>query len=94
MPKLSDLKEIYGIEEKPKKVSLGFGHSKISKEPIYLTKPKPTKKILGDKDLNKNEIVDYITDYVKKNKDTFTLDWLRGQKLTFESVFEMRKERV
>ena len=26
-----------------------------------------------------------------ENKNNFTLDWLRGEKLTFESVNEMRK---
>jgi len=48
-------------------------------------------KITQDKDMDRNEIVDWFTNFVNENKDNFTLDWLRGQKLTFESVNEMRK---
>lgn len=56
-------------------------------------KPIPKKrKITGDKGFNKEEICDYIAHYIIENKDNFTLDWLRGQKLTFESVNEMRKK--
>lgn len=42
--------------------------------------------------MNKNEIIDWFTKYLVENKEHFTLDWLRGQKLSFESVYEMRKE--
>ena len=41
--------------------------------------------------MNKDTIIDWFTKYLTENKQTFTLDWLRGQKLTFESVNEMRK---
>ncbi len=57
----------------------------LGKEP-----KKPKKVIIGDKDLNKNQIADYLADYILENKDNFTLDWLRGQKLTFESVKERK----
>lgn len=64
---------------------------KISiKEPDTETKPKI---IFGDKKLNKNQMILWFKEYVEKNRDNYTLDWLRGQKLTFESVNEMRKER-
>lgn len=33
----------------------------------------------------------WLTDYIIENKDNFVLDWLRGQKLTFETVNEIRK---
>lgn len=49
-------------------------------------------KITQDKSMNKNEIIDWFTKYLVENKEHFTLDWLRGQKLSFESVYEMRKE--
>ena len=48
-------------------------------------------KITQDKSMNKDTIIDWFTKYLTENKQTFTLDWLRGQKLTFESVNEMRK---
>ena len=48
-------------------------------------------KITQDKGMDRNEIVDWFTKYIIENKQNFTLDWLRGQKLTFESVNEMRK---
>ena len=48
-------------------------------------------KITQDKSMNKDSIVDWFTKYLTENKQNFTLDWLRGQKLTFESVKEMRK---
>ena len=51
------------------------------------------KRIPGDKDLNKEEICNYLANLILTNKDNFTLDWLRGQKLTFDSVNEMRKVR-
>jgi len=41
--------------------------------------------------MNKNEIIQWITTFINKNKDKFALDWLRVQKLTFESIYEMRK---
>ena len=48
-------------------------------------------KITQDKSMNKDSIIDWFIKYLTKNKQNFTLDWLRGQKLTFESVNEMRK---
>lgn len=64
----------------------------IKKIPKQLPeKPKKRSKITGDKDLNKDEMCNWIANYINENKDVFTLDWLRGQKLTFESVIEMRK---
>ena len=48
-------------------------------------------KITQDKFMNKDTIIDWLKNYLIKNKQNFTLDWLRGQKLTFESVNEMRK---
>ncbi len=48
-------------------------------------------KITQDKSMNKDEIIQWFTTFINRNKDNFTLDWLRGQKLTFESIYEMRK---
>lgn len=48
-------------------------------------------KITQDKSMNKDTIIDWFMRYLTKNKQNFTLDWLRGQKLTFESVNEIRK---
>ena len=48
-------------------------------------------KITQDKSMNKDNIIDWFKNYLIENKQNFTLDWLRGQKLTFESVNEMRK---
>jgi len=48
-------------------------------------------KITQDKNMNKDEIIQWFTTFINRNKDNFTLDWLRGQKLTFESIYEMRK---
>ena len=41
--------------------------------------------------MNKDEIIEWFTTFIDRNKDNFTLDWLRGQKLTFEIIYEMRK---
>jgi len=70
-------------QKKPKK-------PKIRKEEICPTCNK-IHKIFQDKDMNKSEIINWFTKYLVVNKENFTLDWLRGQKLTFESVNEMRK---
>ena len=48
-------------------------------------------KITQDKSMNKDEIIQWFTTFINRKKDSFTLDWLRGQKLTFESIYEMRK---
>jgi len=48
-------------------------------------------KIAQDKSMNKDEIIQWFTTFINRNEDNFTLDWLRGQKLTFESIYEMRK---
>ncbi len=37
--------------------------------------------------MNKDEIIQWFTTFI----NNFTLDWFRGQKLTFESIHEMRK---
>ena len=71
---------------------------KFDEKPVvFLKKPtekksKKPKKILGDKDLNRKQMIPYLQDYLKENQANFTLDWLRGMKLTFESVNEMRKQ--
>ena len=49
-------------------------------------------KILGDKDMDKREIINWFKDFISKNQKQFTLDWLRGQKLSFEAVNEVRKK--
>jgi len=49
-------------------------------------------KITQDKSMNKDEIIQWFSLFINRNKDNFTLDWLRGQKLTFESSYEMRKQ--
>jgi len=48
-------------------------------------------KIAQDKSMNKDEIIQWFTTFINRYKDNFTLDWLRGKKLTFESICEMRK---
>jgi len=48
-------------------------------------------KITQDKSMNKDEIIQWFSIFINRKKDNFTLDWLRGQKLTFESIYEMRK---
>ena len=55
---------------------------------------KRTKKNLDsiqENGMNKDEIIQWFSTFINRNKDNFTLDWLRGQKLTFESIYEMRK---
>ena len=49
-------------------------------------------KIFGDKDMDKEEIIIWFKDFISKNQKQFTLDWLRGQKLSFEAVNEVRKK--
>ena len=81
--KIEDLKKIQEEEIIPEVVG-----AKITKP----SKPKmKLKKIFGDKDLNKNQMIHWFKVYIEENQTSFTLDWLRGQKLTFESVNEMRK---
>ncbi len=63
-------------------------------EPIKIIgkKLKKTKrKITGDKLLNKSQMIEWFTKLLQEKGDIFTLDYLRGQKLNFESVYEMRK---
>ena len=71
------------------KVTPGEKTKILEKEPDIETKPK---RILGDKKLSKNQMILWFKEYIEKNRENFTLDWLRGQKLTFESVNEMRKK--
>lgn len=88
---------IKNIEIEIKNGILNFvGHEKPYLDtPIIDTTICPTcnkrHKITQDKDMDRNEIIDWFTKYIIENKQNFTLDWLRGQKLTFESVNEMRK---
>ena len=49
-------------------------------------------KIFGDKDMDKKEIINWFKDFISENQKQFTLDWLRGQKLSFECVNEVRKK--
>ncbi len=94
--KLEESKKVRLIEsdKHDKKVIPGEDDQKV--EPSQLSKkvskPKKTpKKILGDKILNKDQMIQWLKEYIEKNQNNFTLDWLRGQRLTFESVNEMRK---
>ena len=48
--------------------------------------------ITQDKFKNKDTVIDWFIKYLTENEQNFTLDWLKGQKLTFESVNEMRKQ--
>ena len=48
-------------------------------------------KIIGEKLMNKNDIINWFQVFLDENEKNLPLDWLRGQKLTFESVNEMRK---
>lgn len=50
-----------------------------------------TKKISGDKDMDKGEIINWISRFIKENEKQYTLDFLRGQKLIYETINEMRK---
>lgn len=55
--------------------------------------PKQVKKIVGDKELNKKQMIDWFIDLFKDKGNIFTLDYLRGQRQSFEAVYEMRKEK-
>ena len=63
----------------------------VKPEVIIPEKTKKTKRITGDKLLNKSQMIEWFTKLLQEKGDTFTLDYLRGQKLNFESVYEMRK---
>ncbi|KKN46936.1 hypothetical protein LCGC14_0668020 [marine sediment metagenome] len=56
-------------------------------------KKKPIKKakITQDKDMDKDEIVFWLNNYITENQSLLTLDFLRSQKLILESIVEMRK---
>ena len=47
--------------------------------------------VAGEIELNKAETTDWIVNCLKEKNDAFTLDFLRGQKLVYESIAEMRK---
>jgi len=49
------------------------------------------RKIAGEKKMSKNGMIQWFQNFLIENKENLPLDWLRGQKLTFESVNEMRK---
>ena len=63
-------------------------HSKVYQKIIS---QKSIAKINSEEKYNKDTIIDWFTKHLTENKQNLTLDWLRGQKLTFESVNEMRK---
>lgn len=92
---ISENKKVLSVEniEKEKKAQIssfvGYNNSKI--DTTICPTCNKRHKITQDKDMDRNEIVDWFTKYIIENKHNFTLDWLRGQKLTFESVNEMRK---
>ena len=48
-------------------------------------------KITGEKEMNKDQMIEWFKNYISENKENYTADWLRGIKLTFESVCEIRK---
>ncbi len=47
--------------------------------------------ISQDKEMTKNGIVLWLKKFIEHNKNKITLDFLRSQKLIFESIVEMRK---
>jgi len=53
---------------------------------------KKKKKITGDKKLSKEETIEKIITLLKTSKKSYTLDWLRGELLTFQAIHEVRKE--
>lgn len=97
--KIEDSKKAQEI--KPKKVIIPG----IEKIPEVLKKAKKTKtqkfkicpkcdkrqKIIGEKDMNRHEMIQWFQTFLIENETNLPSDWLRGQKLTFESVNEMRK---
>ncbi len=105
MPSLAELREkLKESQEESKKTSESQEKKIISGEKIPITKPKtrPKKiqtcpecnkknKLSGDKDMNRQELIQWFQDFVSENEKNLPLDWLRGQKLSFESVNEMRK---
>ena len=72
------------LEEKPKTKTTPT--KKVVSKPIV--KPK---QIFGDKDMDKGEIINWISKFIRKNEKQYTLDFLRGQKLIYETINEMRK---
>jgi len=62
---------------------------KIISESIM--KPISRKKVFQDKDMNKEEIINWISKFIRENETQYTLDFLRGQKLIYETINEMRK---
>ena len=47
--------------------------------------------ITQDKSLNKDQIIENITNTLKDNKEVYTQDFLRSMKMIYDSLFEMRK---
>lgn len=85
------LKELFEIEEvKPKPIEKPV--SKSIMRPKLEIKPKVKReRIVGDKNMNKEEIINWISEFIKKNEKQYTLDFLRGQKLIYKTINEMRK---
>jgi uncharacterized protein with PIN domain len=79
-------------ENLPEKQTLPVPKKEI-KKPKKLTKKenrcptcKKKLKITGEKQMSKNQLIEWFKKYISENKNNFPLDWLRGQKLTFESI--------
>lgn len=71
--------------DKPKKEIKSISTTPKKKKPIKKAK------ITQDKDMNKDEIIPWLNNYITENKSLLTLDFLRSQKLILESIVEMRK---
>ncbi|KKL46783.1 hypothetical protein LCGC14_2342140 [marine sediment metagenome] len=87
------------MKKKPEKKNVP-GEKAFVSEPKM--KPKKTKicptcnkrhKIFGEKTMNRHDLIQWFQDFVSENEKNLPLDWLRGQKLSFETVNEMRKKR-
>ena len=106
MPSLAELrKQKLKEQEESKKVSEVKITPGIEKIPEVQKKDKKTKpekfkicptcnkrkSIKGEKEMNKDELIQWFQNFVSENETTLPLDWLRGVKLSFECVNEIRK---
>lgn len=48
-------------------------------------------KVIGDKKLSRKEMIEWLVNYLKENEEYLKLDWLRGQKYSYESIVNLRK---